>query len=237
MLNVQQWETILSDQDVTNEDDLAILQTFYAFDKHQAAASQVGQMLRYKGENKSSALNLKIGRWGAKISKKYNVNLTLRDDGGERKWDLFFDGWKENAYFIWRIKADLVKALENLNLIDEMTCLEEIVLKENIGLIEGVGKTVVVNAYERNSKARQLCILHYGLDCSVCELNFEKVYGEIGQGYMHVHHLRPLSSIGVSYEVDPIKDLRPVCPNCHAMLHKKEPPYTIHELRAVIEKK
>ena len=70
MLNVQQWETILSDQDVTNEDDLAILQTFYAFDKHQAAASKVGQMLRYKGENKSSALNLKIGRWGAKNFKK-----------------------------------------------------------------------------------------------------------------------------------------------------------------------
>lgn len=35
-------------------------------------------------------------------------------------------------------------------------------------------------------------------------------------------------------QIDPISDLRPVCPNCHAMLHKKNPPYTIDELREII---
>lgn len=85
---------------------------------------------------------------------------------------------------------------------------------------EGSKKTIIVNSYERNPDARQKCIEHYGLLCSVCAFDFEKVYGEIGMGFIHVHHLKPLSEIGEGYKVDPVKDLRPVCPNCHAMLHR-----------------
>lgn len=59
----------------------------------------------------------------------------------------------------------------------------------------------------------------------------KKVYGEIGRGFIHVHHKVPLSSIGKEYELDPIKDLVPVCPNCHAMLHRKEPPYDVNDLK------
>lgn len=45
-----------------------------------------------------------------------------------------------------------------------------------------------------------------------------------------MHHLTQLSKIGQGYEVDPVNDLRPVCPNCHAMLHKRNPPYAIDKL-------
>lgn len=98
---------------------------------------------------------------------------------------------------------------------------------------EGAKRTVVVNSYERNLKARSQCIERYGAMCSVCDFNFEKKYGEIGSGFIHVHHLTPLADIGEEYEVDPITDLRPVCPNCHAMLHKKQPPYSIEELKSM----
>ena len=57
----------------------------------------------------------------------------------------------------------------------------------------------------------------------------------LGEGFIHVHHIVPLSGLGKSYVVDPINDLRPVCPNCHAMLHKRVPPYTIDELREIME--
>jgi 5-methylcytosine-specific restriction protein A len=67
----------------------------------------------------------------------------------------------------------------------------------------------------------------------VCDFNFEAKYGEIGSGFIHVHHLTPLANIGKEYEVDSIRDLRPVCPNCHAMLHKKYPPYSIEELKSI----
>jgi predicted HNH restriction endonuclease len=88
------------------------------------------------------------------------------------------------------------------------------------GLLEGAFKRVTVNAYERNLKAREECIKHYGAKCFVCEFDFENVYGELGAGFIHVHHLIEISTIGETYEVDPVKDLRPVCPNCHAMLHR-----------------
>jgi len=101
---------------------------------------------------------------------------------------------------------------------------------------EGATKLIKVNLYERNHDARQKCIDHYGVICQVCKFSFEKVYGVIGEAYIHVHHLKPLSEIGEEYELDPIKDLRPVCANCHSMLHRKKPSYTIDELKSIIRK-
>lgn len=101
--------------------------------------------------------------------------------------------------------------------------------------IEGAVRRVSVNRYERDPEARAKSIQHYGPRCQVCSFDFEVIYGTLGEGFIHVHHTVPLSQVGKSYVVDPIKDLRPVCPNCHAMLHKRVPPYTIDELREIIE--
>lgn len=86
-------------------------------------------------------------------------------------------------------------------------------------LFEGAVRTVTVNAYERNPKARQKCIAAHGTTCCICGFDFGAVYGPEMEGYIHVHHLRALSAADGEYVVDPIKDLRPVCPNCHAALH------------------
>lgn len=104
-------------------------------------------------------------------------------------------------------------------------------------LIEGAKKQVIVNAYERNLKARKECINKYGHDCFVCGFNFTKVYGALGNNFIHVHHIKPLSEINQEYEINPIKDLRPVCPNCHAMLHKKIPAYSIQEIKNLLKKR
>lgn len=89
-------------------------------------------------------------------------------------------------------------------------------------LEEGKRKKISVNVYERNPIARKQCMNYYGVQCQVCDLNFEKKYGEVGKDFIHVHHIVPLHQIQEGYTVDPIEDLVPVCPNCHAMLHKKE---------------
>lgn len=101
-------------------------------------------------------------------------------------------------------------------------------------VFEGAKKEIVVNRYERNREAREKCIAAHGCKCVVCGMDFEKVYGPIGRGYIHVHHIVPLSSIGKEYELDPINDLIPVCPNCHAMLHRHDPPLIVDELRNAI---
>lgn len=100
---------------------------------------------------------------------------------------------------------------------------------------EGATKTIAVNVYERNQQARKTCIARYGASCSVCGFNFSLTYGEIGEGFIHIHHLKQLADIGVEYELDPIEDLRPVCPNCHAMLHRRRPAYSIDELQNILK--
>lgn len=60
----------------------------------------------------------------------------------------------------------------------------------------------------------------HGTACAVCGIDFEKVYGELGKGFIHVHHTVPIHTIGEEYTINPGKDLIPVCPNCHAMLHR-----------------
>lgn len=102
-------------------------------------------------------------------------------------------------------------------------------------LIEGAKKQVTVNAYERNQKARRQCIKHHGTKCYICNFDFEKVYGENGKGFVHVHHEIPLSEIQEEYQINPIQDLKPVCPNCHAMLHRKTPAYSINDVKKMIE--
>ncbi|HMF57290.1 MAG TPA: hypothetical protein VK619_13185 [Pyrinomonadaceae bacterium] len=62
--------------------------------------------------------------------------------------------------------------------------------------IEGATRQIIINAYERDPKARHACIEHYGLDCFPCGFNFEERYGELGRDYIHVHHLTPISSVG-----------------------------------------
>lgn len=100
--------------------------------------------------------------------------------------------------------------------------------------LEGAAKTITVNAYERNRGARAKCIEHHGWACGVCGYDMAELYGTIGEGVIHVHHLRELAALGKEYEVDPINDLRPVCPNCHAILHTSSPAMTIKQLRKAL---
>ncbi len=96
---------------------------------------------------------------------------------------------------------------------------------------EGSTKTVSVNVYERNAEARAKSVQHHGYKCIVCSFDFESVYGSIGEKYIHIHHVIPLSEIKKEYEIDPIKDLVPVCPNCHAIIHRTSPALTVEQLK------
>ena len=111
---------------------------------------------------------------------------------------------------------------------------DEIEDEKGVMMPEGAVQSVLVNRYERNSKARRKAIAHYGCRCSVCGFDFENCYGNIGRGFIHVHHVIDIAQIGREYQVDPIKDLRPVCPNCHAMLHVSRPAMSIEDLKSRI---
>lgn len=100
--------------------------------------------------------------------------------------------------------------------------------------VEGAALSVLVNAIERDPRARRACLKFHGYRCAACDLLFSERYGSIGEHFIHVHHLKPLSLVVGPHAVDPQKDLAPVCPNCHAMLHKREPPMSIAALRKLL---
>ncbi|MDM8524266.1 HNH endonuclease [Desulfococcaceae bacterium HSG8] len=102
---------------------------------------------------------------------------------------------------------------------------------------EGSKKRITVNAYEREPKARAACLKRHGFSCKVCGMNFKDVYGSIGKHFIHVHHRKPLAGRRSDYKVNPTKDLVPVCPNCHSMLHTSNPPLGIEELKEIMANK
>ncbi|MEP1551791.1 MAG: HNH endonuclease [Paraglaciecola sp.] len=114
---------------------------------------------------------------------------------------------------------------------------EYIFPEEVVTFTEGTATSIKVNKYERDINARRACIAHHKAICKVCKFDFSVAYGGIGMGFIHVHHIVPLAQIGKKYVVNPKVDLVPVCPNCHAMLHRKNPPFTIEELIDLISRK
>lgn len=107
---------------------------------------------------------------------------------------------------------------------DDSKLPEEMDEEEGEPIIEGAKRTITVNSYERDPRAKKKCKEYYlkrdgRVTCQICGFDFGKVYGPEYDNMIHVHHIVPVSEIGEEYVVDPVKDLIPVCPNCHMVLH------------------
>ncbi len=102
------------------------------------------------------------------------------------------------------------------------------------GYPEGAISHVLVNRYERDPRNRKLAIQIHGTKCMACGFDFEAIYGPIGRHYVVIHHTTPVSAMGPDYVVDPANDLVAICANCHAMVHRQDPPIEIEALRALL---
>ena len=156
--------------------------------------------------------NIENGIWGYREKDdNYKINVPLPRDNKFNNIKSFLD-----KYFL----SDIIIAEE---------------VKEHDIFYEGSVKSIQINSYERNKKARLKCISEYGYNCQICGFNFKDKYGDIGKNYIHIHHIKPLSEISKEYELDPLKDLIPICPNCHAMIHKKDPPFSVKEIKSKLK--
>ena len=104
-----------------------------------------------------------------------------------------------------------------------------------VGDSEGEELFAVCKRFERSVRNRIKCLDFYGYDCQACNFSPEAKYGHIGRTITHVHHKTPLSQMEKPGVVDPIKDLVPLCPNCHNLAHKRIPPYSIEEIGQMIK--
>jgi 5-methylcytosine-specific restriction protein A len=99
---------------------------------------------------------------------------------------------------------------------------------------EGKQKIVFSTIFERDPRLRTQALLIHGFSCFGCRFNFEKTYGEIGRNFIHIHHTKPLYETGET-EINPMTDLIPLCPNCHAIVHRnKYSVLSLEELRQLI---
>ncbi|MDF4026298.1 hypothetical protein P3W24_15095 [Luteibacter sp. PPL201] len=100
--------------------------------------------------------------------------------------------------------------------------------------MEGGRFEVRSTAVERNPKARLDCIAHYGPRCFACGFDFTITYGELGKDFIHVHHRKDIALSNGVYVIDPIEHLIPLCPNCHAMVHRTRPSMSVEALQELI---
>ncbi|HRN34562.1 MAG TPA: HNH endonuclease [Saprospiraceae bacterium] len=141
------------------------------------------------------------------------------------------------------IKPEIASSLESnwLDFIRENKYIGTAFLSNDIdsdetaSYMEGKSKEVIQTRYERNPQARKICLKHFGYSCKICGFNFEQTFGEIGKGFIHVHHINAIADIGKEYEINPKEDLIPLCPNCHAMIHAKRPAFSVDEIKEIIK--
>ena len=226
-----QFKSALNTDGVLKEKSIELLTILYDAPSCRATAGQIAQVFGYEDFRPVNAL---IGQLGKRIAHHLGIDLPERPSNSRGWWQIVATGEYLEEGFTWSLREDLFDALVELGLLasNESLGFTEIVPESDH--FEGAVRQVTINAYERNKLARDLCIKHYGALCAVCKFDFQDSYGDIGSGFIHVHHLIELSEIGEEYRVDPINDLIPVCPNCHAMIHTKRPAMTIKELREVI---
>ncbi|WP_019029027.1 HNH endonuclease [Colwellia piezophila] len=233
-LSIEQYKQALQTDGILKGNNLELLSILYEAPNCEASGYQIAEVLGYNG---FQPVNAVIGKLGKRIALHFGY---AKDDIRTEYsgwWQMVANGKYSEDNFVWSLKNNFFDALVELDLLqtNDSFIFPE-VISENDTLTEGSKKTVTVNAYERSPLARKLCIKHHGISCSVCDFDFSEKYGKLGEGFIHVHHLLQLSVIQTEYIVDPIKDLRPVCPNCHAMLHKTKPAISIEELKGIISK-
>ena len=114
----------------------------------------------------------------------------------------------------WIMRPSFVIALQHLEWVDASRHPIE-----TIGSFEeGDRRYLLATIHERSASARKAALEAHGFQCSVCGFDFQKVYGDLGKGFIEVHHIDPINR--GSRKTDPSKDLIPLCPNCHAMIHR-----------------
>ena len=210
---------------------LRVLEALLFAPNHAASAGQLRILL---GLGAVVQVNAAMGHIGRKVQATLGAHPEGLSTGEYEWWHVIATGeHTDGRGFVWQLRREVVEGLQACGfkasddrLSNEVSHAEQ--------LFEGAVRYDTVKAYERDTKARTRCIEAHGAVCVVCGFDFGINYGASAAGFIHVHHIRALASIGKQYEVNPTEDLRPVCPNCHAVIHMTNPPRTIEQVRAML---
>lgn len=233
--------------------NLNLLQAHYSAPYFDVTAGQLAELMEWVS---FAPANLFYGKLGALFSEFLGASPVTYDQDPSKDMTVahLVTFWHDGEAWHWVMRKGLRRALEVTGLVTprpqespmlaqfsalpytDPNALTEIAADaEEEHFWEGHVQVVRVNKYERNLQARRKCISHFGPQCQVCQVRLTDIYGPLALEYIQVHHLRPISEIGERYKVDPLTDLIPVCPNCHAMLHRDNPPLSVEKLQELME--
>jgi predicted HNH restriction endonuclease len=145
--------------------------------------------------------------------------------------------WYDGVRKITEDTYNLIIKKASLKTIETEELSQSQVLQEYESREEGKPSKIYTTLYERDFYLRQQAIEIHGVTCKGCGFNFEEKYGEYAKGLIHIHHKVPVSEYGGVMQVNPVSDLVPLCPNCHAVVHrKKNKTLSVVELQQLLRK-
>lgn len=162
-----------------------------------------------------------------------NPNLSLRL---HRKTveGVFETGIVQDGLWVELELRDRKKEPDNSLFVDALiSIITYLIPYQVVGNKEGENESFTGNKFERSLSNRSTCLAFHGYRCKSCGINMTDIYGDAAQNFIHVHHLHPLADGSII--PDPVRDMVPLCPNCHAVAHLKSPPYTIEEIIEMID--
>ena len=196
------------------------------------------------GYSTYSAANVQYGKFAHRLCDSLHFSPPIGNSGKPTfTYVLASPSKLSSADWEWTMHDVVALAIEQSNIFSSGTAATDSApvypgdVTDVSTYAEGATLQVTVNLFERSRTARDACIAYWGSICSVCKLDFQLTYGADSNRCIHVHHLKPLSSLRSAQEVNPVNDLRPVCPNCHTVLHTTKPPTSIGELRRRLRRK
>lgn len=225
-ITIEEYTAALSQKNTLRKGDLELLNFLYNQPGYKAAVVEIAEVLDKKH---FIEINGAFGRLGNRIANFLNKKELFEFSG----WYLIATGQKESNYFVWQLRPNFIAALEELNLLSSKDYQLGSLVED---FYEGIRRRVSYDIYERNEAARNKCIAFYKATCQLCGFNGKEKYGDIGEGIIHAHHIVSFKENKEIRLTNPEKDLIALCPNCHSLVHKKDPPYTIDELKKLIKK-
>ncbi|MHB8524252.1 MAG: HNH endonuclease [Limisphaerales bacterium] len=213
-----------------SEGQIAMLKAHFETPDRALTARQLAEAARYPTPNSA---NLQYGMLGRLLREElpfdglgqqsYLLVYFRKPEGGEWQWNLHFSVVVASDQFQCGWFTE--NALPGTQTTNEA---------DSEHFVEGAATQVLINTFERDSRARGACLSHHGTACSACGLQLGDAYGPVAAGYIHVHHLDQLANVAQAHEVDPLADLRPVCLNCQSIIHLRNPAFTVEEIREML---
>lgn len=192
----------------------------------------------FRSEDDNSIHDMTNMRW--RYSNLYPLERWRHHKKGDvRHWAVWANGfYSTRRKFYWVLHDAVVIALEELGWCEDTAkqLPNDAQTWEPAGLFsEGRMFRMTQIRRERSPVARRKCIERFGYVCQVCFESLEEKYGSAATTVIHVHHREELHLAGQRL-TDPYEDLVTVCPNCHAVIHSRQPAYEPDEVRQMIAK-